>query len=523
MRHVNWILTLLLLGCAMVAHAQRLPDGPDWQPYGPEVFSDAASQQRLILLDLVAVWCHWCHVMEQTSYRDARVLAQLAQHYIAVKADHDARPDLAERYREYGWPATIILTPDGNELVKRAGYIAPDEMAALLARTAVDLRHSEPTLSTARIITGPAYLSDALRSTLQQRHLDAFDAAEGGLALNQKFLDVDAVEWDLHLAARGDLEAAARARRFLDAALALVDPVFGGAYQYSTHGDWAHPHYEKIMRTQAAYLRAYSLGYRHFGDPRYRQGAEHVVAWLRDFMRAPNGAFYTSQDADLEQGTKAHDYFALDRQQRLARGLPRIDRNQYADVNGQVIEGLVTLYRVTGEKAHLGLAVPALDWTLRNRRADGGGFEHGAGDTAGPYLADSLYMGRALLALYEASRQRAWLHEAAAAADFIDRWFRQPGGGLVSAADNGTPVKPVPQMDQNIHAARFLYALSAQTGDVRHAALADHTLRYLATPGIATSRLTDAGILLADTERRIVSTGRLSLGLTPPPVAEGGI
>ena len=519
MPNMKRLLSALLFAAAggVVAQVQQ----PNWQAYSPAAFDQASRQDRLILLDLVAVWCHWCHVMEATTYADSAVIEQIERHYVAIQADHDARPDLAERYRDYGWPATIILTADGRELVKRAGYIAPEEMAMLLQRTARGGREAARRPAETPGMAGSPVLGAALIETLERRHVAAYDPLQGGLALQQKFLDADAVEWDLHLARAGDAAAGSRARGFLDAALALIDPAFGGAYQYSTHSDWVHPHYEKIMSTQAAFLRAYSLAYRQFGDPRYRLAAEQVAAWLRDFMRAPNGGFYTSQDADLQQGSKAHDYFALDRAQRLQRGLPRIDRNQYADANGKAIEGLVTLYQVTGDKAHLGLAVGALDWVLRNRRAEQGGFRHAETDIAGPYLADSLYIGRALLAIHEASGQEVWLRQAGELADFIGVRFRHSGGGLAAAVDNGTPLQPLPQLDQNIHAARFLYTLASRTAEPRHLDLADHVMRYLATPEIATSRLTDAGILLADVARRQVASKQL-LTLLPITAAMGG-
>ena len=134
MPNMKRLLAALLFAAAggVMAQVQQ----PNWQAYSPAAFDQASRQDRLILLDLVAVWCHWCHVMEATTYADSAVIEQIERHYVAIQADHDARPDLAERYRDYGWPATIILTADGRELVKRAGYIAPEEMAMLLQRTA---------------------------------------------------------------------------------------------------------------------------------------------------------------------------------------------------------------------------------------------------------------------------------------------------------------------------------------------------------------------------------------------------
>ena len=85
-----------------------------------------------MLLDLGAVWCHWCHVMEEITYRDPEVIRLIGERYIAVSVDQDSRPDLSNRYEDYGWPATIVFDADGNEIVKRQGYIPPRPMASML-------------------------------------------------------------------------------------------------------------------------------------------------------------------------------------------------------------------------------------------------------------------------------------------------------------------------------------------------------------------------------------------------------
>ena len=103
-----------------------------WEAFSEQLFERAKRERRFVLLDLEAVWCHWCHVMEETTYHDAQVCAALSAHYIAAKADQDANPDLSRRYDEYGWPATIVFAPDGTEIVKRRGYIPPERMATLL-------------------------------------------------------------------------------------------------------------------------------------------------------------------------------------------------------------------------------------------------------------------------------------------------------------------------------------------------------------------------------------------------------
>jgi uncharacterized protein YyaL (SSP411 family) len=345
--------------------------------------------------------------------------------------------------------------------------------------------------------TSPVLSAAGIKS-LEKSHLDAYDSKLGGLKLAQKFLDAESVEWDLSLASQGDNAAKQRVQKTLEGTAKLIDPEFGGAYQYSTYGDWQHPHYEKIMLTQNKYLRVYAQACMQLKNDAYCDSAKQVAEYLIEFLSSPeNGAFYTSQDADLTQGEKSHDYFKLKRKARLALGLPRIDKNQYASHNGRAIEGFAMLYQATKNERYLEYALRATNWVLKNRRYYGGGFRHSQLDSAGPYLADTLYMGKAFLALFDATKDPQFLLRASLAADFIGTQFKNPKGGVLSAVDNGTPAKPLPQLDQNIDAARFLMQLSQFSKKAEHKTLAEHTLKLLATEKIANSRLTEAGILLA--------------------------
>ena len=103
-----------------------------WNGWSDELFSRATAEQRFVILDLEAVWCHWCHVMEKTTYADPEVIELLASKYIPVRVDQDANPDLSSRYGDWGWPATIVFAPDGTEIAKIRGYIEPARMQALL-------------------------------------------------------------------------------------------------------------------------------------------------------------------------------------------------------------------------------------------------------------------------------------------------------------------------------------------------------------------------------------------------------
>src|SRR5271168_742352 len=103
-----------------------------WEPWSDTVFAKAKSEGRFVLLDLGTVWCHWCHVMEEVTYRDPAVIDLIGRRYLAVRVDADARPDLSNRYEDYGWPATIVFNSDGSEIVKRRGYLPPIPMASML-------------------------------------------------------------------------------------------------------------------------------------------------------------------------------------------------------------------------------------------------------------------------------------------------------------------------------------------------------------------------------------------------------
>ena len=103
-----------------------------WQPWSDAAFTQARAEHKFVLLDLEAVWCHWCHVMDEKTYSDPKIIAFIKSRYIAVRVDQDSRPDLANRYQDYGWPATVVFNSDGGEIVKRQGFIPPDDMASML-------------------------------------------------------------------------------------------------------------------------------------------------------------------------------------------------------------------------------------------------------------------------------------------------------------------------------------------------------------------------------------------------------
>ncbi|MBV1876568.1 MAG: DUF255 domain-containing protein [Pseudomonadales bacterium] len=499
---------IFLFGLLSAMFAQARGTDADlvhWLTSDTAAFEKARRQNKPLLLYLEAVWCHWCHVMDQKTYADKQVARLLNEHFISLRIDQDARPDLANRYRDYGWPATIFFTPEGTDMVKRAGYIAPDNMQQLLRAIIADPDpEAAAALQLHKTTATSTVLTDTLRTLLQQRHRETYDPEVGGLKTAQKYLERDSVEYTLLMAANGDLNQAQQARQTLDAALNLLDPVWGGAYQYSTGFVWTKQHYEKLARIQAAYLRIYTLAYAQLKDPAYRKATDNIIQYLKNFLLDKNGAFYTSQDADLVAGQHSDSYFKLDDQQRRLLGVPVIDKNIYSNDNGLIIESLALVHELHGDPAALGLARQAATWILKNRQLKNHGFSHGQIKTtttaARLYLADNLNMARGFLGLYRATAERHWLQYALDLTHTINSQFNFVSGGYASAAQGNFPVQPVPQLDENISLARFANLLYRISGQPVAAEVAEKAMLYLASEAVAGSRLTEAGILIAEQE-----------------------
>ena len=467
-----------------------------WTGWNDGVFAKAKREHKFVLLDLQAIWCHWCHVMDEKTYADPKVIALMNQRYIAVKVDQDSRPDLANRYEDYGWPATIVFAADGSEIVKRRGYIPPDEMASMLKAIIDDPSPGPSVIPEPKIQFGnDSLLSDALRKQLEQLHRDKYDVKYGGWGFTHKYLDAASVEYAM---ARNDADNKRMARQTLDGERNLLDPAWGGVYQYSTGGVWNEPHYEKIMEMQAGNLRVAAEAYALWNDPKDLATAQAIRKYLNTFLRSPEGAYYTSQDADLVDGEHAAEYFALSDAQRRAKGIPRVDKHIYARENGWAAEALVQLAMATGDRAPLDEARAAIKWIYAHRRRVDGGFNHGS-QSADAFLGDTIAVARAELALYAATGERLWLGRAQEAAAFIEKTFRGNPGYLTAR-----PVAMMPpkyQRDENIAVARFANLLYHYTGNAKYQAMAKNAMRYLSADLVAKD-WPAGGVLLADYELR---------------------
>jgi uncharacterized protein YyaL (SSP411 family) len=301
-----------------------------WQQWGPKAFALAATLDRPIWLDIGAIWCHWCHVMDRESYEHPEIAALINQHFVPIKVDRDERPDIDARYqaahaalngRGGGWPLTMFLTPDGHPFAG-ATYLPPEQRGRLLGikqiaprvaevyRTkrdwVVDLgRRVRAHLAASRAATAPDDLTPALVQATVQDIAAQLDPQYGGFGKTEgpKFPHAEAIRLALATAFLTDdvpLQQAALQTLKAYATSGMRDPVHGGFFRYSMDRALTVPHFEKMDYVQAALLQAYLDAYRLTGDALYADVARDIMRYLdRTLSDRVRGGFYAHQDADV--------------------------------------------------------------------------------------------------------------------------------------------------------------------------------------------------------------------------------
>src|SRR5262249_31998785 len=248
---------------------------------------------------------------------------------------------------------------------------------------------------------------------------------------------------------------------------------------------------------QAENLRIYAIGYAQWKDPKYLIAAQEIHRFLMTFLLSPDGAFYTSQDADVVQGKHSAEYFQLDDAQRRKRGIPRIDKHMYARENGWAIRARAALYGAAGDPKYLDEATRAANWAQKNRALPNGGFKHGEHDPAGPYMGDSLAMGQAFLELYAVTGDRQWLASAESATKYTATKFKGVVGYNTSAQGTDPSYHPKPQRDENVSMAILANYLYHYTGESVYRDMSLQAMRFVAA---TRDDHPAAGTLLADYE-----------------------
>ena len=319
-----------------------------WREWGAEAFAAAQEQDKPVLLDVGAVWCHWCHVMDRESYENAATARLINEHFIPVKVDRDERPDVDARYQsavasisgQGGWPLTVFLTPDGRPFFGGT-YFPPEDRhgrpsfqrVLLTMAEAFRNRRDEVGESAGSVMAaiehndsfhgragdpGPELVAKIVEATLRQ-----FDKRFGGFGSQPKFPHSSAI--DLLLDAGGRVSVAARpelAEGAEHAAVAtlkamarggIYDQLAGGFHRYSVDERWVVPHFEKMSFDNSELLRNYVHAYQSTTDEMFARVAREVIGWMDGSLTdRERGGFYASQDADVSLDDDG-DYFTWSR------------------------------------------------------------------------------------------------------------------------------------------------------------------------------------------------------------------
>ena len=307
-----------------------------WHEWGEDAFAAAKRENKPMLLDIGAVWCHWCHVMDRESYDDPEVAKIVNENFIAVKVDRDERPDIDIRYQaavgaltgQGGWPLTAFLTPDGKPFYggtyfpPQDHYGRPSFKRVLLAIAQAFREKTSEVAEQADMVTravsqaesfaGTAEISPKIVDALVESTLKMFDAENGGFGSAPKFPHPSAIDLVIDFYVRTGNE---QARNVVVTTLekmargGVYDQLAGGFHRYSVDERWVVPHFEKMSYDNSELLKNYVHGYQATGNEYFADVARDIIRWMDEWLSdRRHGGFYASQDADYSMDDDG-DYF----------------------------------------------------------------------------------------------------------------------------------------------------------------------------------------------------------------------
>jgi len=413
-----------------------------WRPWGRDAFDRATQEDKPILLAISAVWCHWCHVMDETTYSDAGVIETINRRFVPVRVDNDHRPDVNARYNMGGWPTTAFLAPDGTTLTG-ATYLPPQQMRRALDEVADFFRDHKHEIAE-RMVNATAARGSATTTPPEDIDLDAapigrlvedlrasFDGEYGGFGNEPKFPQPEVHEFlidewrhdggqDLHDMTARTLLAMARGGTY--------DHVEGGFFRYSTTRDWSVPHFEKMAEDHAGLIRVLANLVLFAPSEQLRETLVSAVGYVRTVLRDPETAFFAgSQDADAE-------YYELPLDERRKLTAPYVDRTSYTNWSCSLAGSLCWAARALDDDVLLAEALQTLDAVDARLLGKDGLLYHvflpdGKHRVRG-LLTDHVAYARALLDAHEISGEPRFLERARVIVETVLANFAAQEGGF---------------------------------------------------------------------------------------------
>src|SRR5271165_183982 len=283
-----------------------------WYEFGEEAFAAARAAGKPVLLDIGAVWCHWCHVMDRESYENAEVAAIVNEHYIAVKVDRDERPDIDSRYQaavgaltgQGGWPLTAFLTPDGKPFYGGT-YFPPDErygrasFKRVLMAIANSYREKQGEVQEQAKMVASAVaqaesfagrggeVSGRVIATIVEAARGQFDARNGGFGTAPKFPHPSAIDLltdDYARTGKDDLRNVFVTTLERMAHGGVYDQLAGAFHRYSVDERWVVPHFEKMCYDNSELLKNYVHAYQATGSEFFANVARDIIRWMDEWL-----------------------------------------------------------------------------------------------------------------------------------------------------------------------------------------------------------------------------------------------
>lgn len=469
-----------------------------WGEWGKAAFDRAAAEDKLVFLDISASWCHWCMVMEETTYADPRVAELINSEFVPVYVDTDQRPDINDQYNQGGWPSIAILTPKGQALSGMTTASA-DELLVLLQTVNAAWREDREAVQ-ARLASRAKVAEEAKAEKDRDkekkvsplnaqipvnvlRSVNLFvDPEFGGYGGPDKFPMPEVARFALALYPKVKDNPEYSPKKAVTLTLdkmadGILDKVEGGFFRYSTSVDWKSPHYEKLLATNGDLLGVYMQAYQTLGIDRYRTVGESVAGYMEGTLADPaTGAFFNSQAADER-------YYKLGYDARVAMGAPPVSADILADSNARAALGYLDAYRATGDPHYLLVARRVVDYIMSSLTdAKGFGVRHSS--ISGPgvlLLSDQVYSALAADNLYQATGEPRYLDFAAGVAgSMAERFWDKETSGFHNvwyspavAMPSGPRNKP---QIENSAAASLMADLYHITGSTAYKDTAKHTL-----------------------------------------------
>ncbi len=500
MRKFLLLFTIILLSCKV----QKEPVEIKWYSF-EEGLKIAKKEKKLVLLDIYAKWCHWCNVMENTTYRNKAVIKLINKYYIPVRVDADQRPDINKKYNQGGLPSTVILTPDG-EIVYGTIYVPPEDMVKLLNQFAKMSEEDIQLFVERNKMLRESYIKKFERITAKKEIKKGFvefafkvlerkfDRNYGGFKGAPKF-PIEELPYFLMLYSIFNKPVKDFLEKTLYGYSKLIDRVEGGIFRYATKHDWTAPHYEKLLKDQAELSIMYFNSYSYLENRNFLKFANMLIRFMENKLYdKKTGYFYSSQGADIvdEHGTllmTGEEFFNLSEEERkrVVKSLgysPNIDKSVYFSTNALAGKAFLYSYMYNGNHKHLKVGKRVIDNILQDGFTEKG--VKYSKNTDKFYLNTQVYTLESLLVLYQITSESEYLKKIKELIEILDRYYFSEKIGLYTDMEEvGLSLKRISFLDDivslNVRLARVLYGLALLENETEYKEKADKIISSLPT------------------------------------------